>query len=410
MGHLLSHPITSKYANRRGNLTFKVGAAEMQGYRVDMEDAHNIILNCRQFAAANREIDNNPLQSTHEINPYPPVDQPNQATEPPEFAFFGVYDGHCGPACSQWLCRDLPVRIGSLDDPFDTEAVRKAVMASDDTFCEHQAVRQHGSTACFAVVQPQTVEQGQQRKYKVLVSNVGDSRTLIVGIDGKIRFVTEDHKPENEAESRRIRNAGGTVSFDRVNGQLAMSRAMGDYCYKGKVGLASNAQQVISEPDVTVMECVAGEKIVVVCDGLLERASNEQLIEFVESSLNDKSDPAALACDMLEWSLGRGSKDNMTAMVILLEDGSDYNAEDEYIAGPIAHAETDRNFVETYVAYAKSHGVEPGKCLQMARLQDIKQQSHPANGALDRPLNAGRPNVIRLPAGDVDMDVEGDVL
>jgi len=44
--------------------------------------------------------------------------------------------------------------------------------------------------------------------------------------------MTEDHKPSIPAEQERIERCGGTVSMDRVDGMLAMSRAMGDAEYK----------------------------------------------------------------------------------------------------------------------------------------------------------------------------------
>jgi protein phosphatase 2C family protein 2/3 len=57
--------------------------------------------------------------------------------------------------------------------------------------------------------------------------------------------MSEDHKPYNEDEYRRITEAGGYVSYGRVNGMLALSRALGDFTYK------RNGPLVSAEPDVT---------------------------------------------------------------------------------------------------------------------------------------------------------------
>lgn len=45
--------------------------------------------------------------------------------------------------------------------------------------------------------------------------------------------MSEDHKPENSQEHARIQRAGGFVEEGRVNGMLALSRALGDFEYKG---------------------------------------------------------------------------------------------------------------------------------------------------------------------------------
>lgn len=44
--------------------------------------------------------------------------------------------------------------------------------------------------------------------------------------------MSEDHKPDNVLEKTRISDAGGFVSEGRVNGNLNLSRAMGDLEYK----------------------------------------------------------------------------------------------------------------------------------------------------------------------------------
>ena len=63
------------------------------------------------------------------------------------------------------------------------------------------------------------------------VFNVGDSRSLLVR-DRKVFFASNDHKPVNEEEKKRIEKAGGKVIIQRINGSLAVSRALGDFEYK----------------------------------------------------------------------------------------------------------------------------------------------------------------------------------
>ena len=56
--------------------------------------------------------------------------------------------------------------------------------------------------------------------------NIGDSRTLLIR-NREVAFASHDHKPTNDDEKRRIENAGGRVMIQRINGSLAVSRALG---------------------------------------------------------------------------------------------------------------------------------------------------------------------------------------
>ena len=51
-----------------------------------------------------------------------------------------------------------------------------------------------------------------------------------------------DHKPGDQLERARIENAGGFVEFNRVNGNLALSRAVGDFAFKSNQTLPAEDQ------------------------------------------------------------------------------------------------------------------------------------------------------------------------
>lgn len=44
--------------------------------------------------------------------------------------------------------------------------------------------------------------------------------------------LSNDHKPTQEAEQLRIERAGYSVKQGRISGQLAVSRALGDFDFK----------------------------------------------------------------------------------------------------------------------------------------------------------------------------------
>ncbi len=77
-------------------------------------------------------------------------------------------------------------------------------------------------------------------------ANAGDSRA-IAGVNGQYEALSFDHKPNNEEEMRRITAAGGWVESNRVNGNLALSRALGDFIFKTNETKRSEEQVVTGE-------------------------------------------------------------------------------------------------------------------------------------------------------------------
>ena len=69
------------------------------------------------------------------------------------------------------------------------------------------------------------------RNGEIICANAGDSRAVLCR-DGKSIDMSRDHKPTDEDECERIVQAGGFVADGRVNGSLALSRAIGDFEYK----------------------------------------------------------------------------------------------------------------------------------------------------------------------------------
>lgn len=79
-----------------------------------------------------------------------------------------------------------------------------------------------GCTACLCLI----------TKTEIYCANSGDSRAILVTIDGKVIELSHDHKPEVDTEMKRVKAAGGFVQDGRVDGVIAVSRAIGDWEYK----------------------------------------------------------------------------------------------------------------------------------------------------------------------------------
>ena len=114
--------------------------------------------------------------------------------------------------------------------------------------------------------------------------NAGDSRSVL-GVKGRAKPLSYDHKPQNEGErllhclsrllltvesgeKARICAAGGFVDFGRVNGNLALSRAIGDFEFKKSAELSPEQQIVTAFPDVISHTITDDDEfLVIACDG-----------------------------------------------------------------------------------------------------------------------------------------------
>ncbi len=71
-----------------------------------------------------------------------------------------------------------------------------------------------------------------------------------------------------EGEKARICAAGGFVDFGRVNGNLALSRAIGDFEFKKSAELSPEQQIVTAFPDVVAHTITDDDEfLVIACDG-----------------------------------------------------------------------------------------------------------------------------------------------
>ena len=83
------------------------------------------------------------------------------------------------------------------------------------------------------------------------VANAGDSRIVLARANGVVEPMSYDHKPTDDTERKRVIQAGGFVNqFGRINGNLNLSRSIGDLKYKAVPGIKPADQMITAEPDV----------------------------------------------------------------------------------------------------------------------------------------------------------------
>lgn len=93
-----------------------------------------------------------------------------------------------------------------------------------------------------------------------------------------------------------------------MNGDLAVSRALGDFAYKGQTHLPAREQQVSAEPDIKIEERNGEEEfLVIACDGIWDVMSNDEICEFVrELLLAGENDLSLVAEELLDHCLKIG--------------------------------------------------------------------------------------------------------
>ena len=95
--------------------------------------------------------------------------------------------------------------------------------------------------------------------------------------------LSEDHKPALERERARIHKAGSTITNEgRVDGNLNLSRSIGDLRYKKNKSLKPEEHPVTAFPDVLKFERNSEQDfIVIACDGIWEARSSQEVVDFV---------------------------------------------------------------------------------------------------------------------------------
>ncbi|KAI9477157.1 phosphatase 2C-domain-containing protein [Zychaea mexicana] len=232
-------------------------------------------------------------------------------------SFFAVFDGHGGSAVAKYSGEHLHNLV--FDSKFYQqgdyrEALRSSFLGIDEAL-RKDPVYENETSGCTAVAALLT-------KDNVLyVSNAGDSRAII-STNGRAIALSQDHKPGNEKEIARIEKAGGHVEFGRVNGNLALSRALGDFEFKRRQDLPAEEQVVSAEPDVTEHRLIPQDEFAVIaCDGIWDCMTNQQVADFIRTKIKEKVDLKTICENLMDKCLAEHSDfggvgcDNMTVII-----------------------------------------------------------------------------------------------
>jgi serine/threonine protein phosphatase PrpC len=328
-GHSRDDPVTKKDTDRgevnEANIA-SYAFSGMQGWRVSMEDAHMV---CKSI----------PVQGQKPLTGH---------------ALFGVMDGHGGAFTSAFASENFIRTISgqadlkkysalSLEDQSDVPGVELLRSALSETFAELDSEirkKQNQRNDTFLLM-TEKAEKGKAENNPnirfersgstcvvVLVSpshiicaNAGDSRAILRR-GGKTLPLSFDHKPSNIPELERINAAGGFVKGKRVDGDLAVSRGLGDFSYKSTETKPVEQQKVIPEPEILVYprKHDIDEFLVLACDGVWDVASNDQCSNFVQELMDEGETDMGLICEeAMDMCLEKNSRDNMTIAMVSLK-------------------------------------------------------------------------------------------
>jgi serine/threonine protein phosphatase PrpC len=178
-------------------------------------------------------------------------------------------------------------------------------------------------------------------------ANAGDSRAVALLRDGIVEQLSRDHKPLLEEETRRIEQAGGSVTLGRVDGELAVSRGLGDFEFKNNYAGETNQKPATGSDDDTPItndessrqqkrdlaqrlkvspfpEVITAPRdpgsdriLVVACDGIWDVVSNDDCLDFIDTLFQEGETDMGLICEeVVDFCLEKGSRDNMTIIVV----------------------------------------------------------------------------------------------
>jgi protein phosphatase PTC1 len=187
--------------------------------------------------------------------------------------FFAIYDGHGGSEASTLASKTLHNLIeaeikkkGANPSPTMKECFEAAYAAMDEQL---KLPGDPGSTAITCLLRREGAAQ------RIYTANAGDARAVLCR-SGRALRLSYDHKPSDEKEKQRITELGGFVTSDRVNGILAISRALGDHPFK---------KWVISTPFFVESDMNRSDSMLLIaCDGLWDVIGDQEAVDLVRGA------------------------------------------------------------------------------------------------------------------------------
>lgn len=292
MGVYLTKPNKEKENGNGEANGLRFAFSSMQGWRSNMEDAH----------IAQADI----VEGVH---------------------LFAVFDGHGGAEvakyCGSHFVTELKQNKNFLDKKYK-EALEETFLKMDELLITpegEKAIKQLKKDSEMKSYAGCTANVCLVTATEIYCANAGDSRAVVFE-GGEMVSLSSDHKPDHEKELARIKAAGGYVSEGRVNDNLNLSRAIGDFEYKRNSSLDAKKQIITAFPDVMVYARTKKLKFLLMgCDGIWETKTGKEICEILDAKMTDSAKLSDLLDDLLDKLLAPDTSegtgcDNMTSVLV----------------------------------------------------------------------------------------------
>lgn len=259
---------------------FQYGVAHDIGRRHTFEDTYKVIHNLKLNNPSNKQL-----------------------------SYFAVFDGHSGKETAtyaqMYIHKEITTELDkniTINDTTIKQSVTNAILSVDKTIFLNKIPS--GTTANICIIYGNTL----------YTANVGDSRSVLCR-NGKAIPLSFDHKPTNKSEMKRIQSSAGFVHNKRVNGRLAVSRAIGDNSLKH---LNPKLSPLTAMPEITINTLTSKDEfIVMACDGLWDVMSNQEVVDFIRLRYLKKHDLQLISKNIVYYAINTlDSGDNVTCLII----------------------------------------------------------------------------------------------
>ncbi|XP_047334117.1 probable protein phosphatase 2C 13 [Impatiens glandulifera] len=233
-------------------------------------------------------------------------------------SFYAVFDGHGGSNAATYLKNNsIKIFFEDMDMPQTSEidelflkklevCHQKAFLSADRALSDEQiSPSSCGTTALTALILGRLL----------MVANAGDSRAVLCR-KGLAVQLSQDHRPDYLPERKRVEDLGGFIEYGYLNGELAVTRALGDWYLKAP--FVSSSSPLTAEPEIQqiVLREDEDEFLIIACDGIWDVLSSQDAVSLVRLSLRRHGDPTRCAQELVKEAIRVNAGDNLTAIVV----------------------------------------------------------------------------------------------